>query len=57
MIAKCINNIGTIKLKLNKEYETNRVYKWLGDEWIDIMDESGDYGSYLAARFDIMEGE
>lgn len=55
MIAKCINSTGTIRLKLSKEYETNGVYKWLDDEWIDIIDESGDYGSYLAARFDIME--
>ncbi|MCQ9627822.1 hypothetical protein HS141_12900 [Cetobacterium somerae] len=57
MIAKCIDNNGTIKLKLNKKYETNRVYNWLDDEWIDIIDESGDYGSYLANRFEIMEDE
>lgn len=57
MIVKCINSTGTIRLKLSKEYETNGVYKWLDDEWIDIIDESGDYGSYLAARFDIMEDE
>lgn len=55
MIAKCVNNLGTIKLKLNKEYKTDRVYEWLDDEWIDIIDESGDYGSYLASRFEIME--
>lgn len=55
MIATCKDNNGTIKLKLNKKYETNRVYKWLDDEWIDIIDESGDYGSYLANRFEIKE--
>ncbi|WP_156110634.1 hypothetical protein [Cetobacterium sp. ZOR0034] len=55
MKATCIDNNGTIKLKLNKKYETNRVYEWLDDEWIDIIDESGDYGSYLASRFEIKE--
>ena len=55
MIATCIENNGTTKLKLNKKYETNGTYEWLDDEWIDIIDESGDYGTYLANRFEIKE--